>query len=392
MFWFKKKRIFLDYASATPVLPEVKKKMDKYWSKDFYNPSAIYEESLAVKREVEEARKSVARTLGVSLSGIIFTASGTESDNLAILGTFEIAREVFKKPHIIISAIEHPAVVSAAKEVLRRGGEMSVLPVDEEGRVSLEVLKKLLKKNTFLVSIGLANSEIGTIQPLSKIGRILREYRKNNESPYPCLHTDASQAPSYLDITLESPNLDLLTLDGSKIYGPKGVGILATRKGIKIHPIIFGGEQENARRSGTLNPALVVGFASALDIAVKNREKESGRLRVLQKYFIEQVNQCLPKAVINGSPDDSLPNIISVSLPDTLSEFVLLKLDKEGVMVSVGSACSNDGSVSGSEVIRAIGKEELSESTLRFSFGRFTTFSEVKRSVKIFCKVAKSLL
>ncbi|MEK7176930.1 MAG: cysteine desulfurase family protein [Patescibacteria group bacterium] len=392
MFWFPQKRIFLDYASATPVLPEVKKKMDKYWSKDFYNPRAIYKEASVIKEEVEEARKSVARALGVSFSGIIFTASGTESDNLAILGTFEIAKEIFKKPHIIISAIEHPAVALAAEEVVRRGGEMSVLGVDEEGRVSPEALKKLLKKNTFLVSVGLANSEIGTIQPLSKIGRILREYRKDNESPYPYLHTDASQAPNYLDVTLESPNIDLLTLDGSKIYGPKGVGILATRKGVKIHPIIFGGEQEGGRRSGTLNPSLIVGFTSALEAAIKDREKESERLKVLQKYFIEQIYQHVPKAVINGSLEHSLPNLISVSLPNTLSEFVLLKLDKEGVMVSVGSACSSDGLVSGSEVIKALGKHQLAESTLRFSFGRQTSLSEVKRAAKIFCKVAKSLL
>ena len=366
--------------------------MEKYWSKDFYNPSGIYKESVAIKREVEEARTRVARALGVASSGIIFTASGTESDNLAILGAYETVRHIQKKPHIIISAIEHPAVVGAAEEVVRRGGEISVLGVDEEGRVSVEALKKLLKKNTLLVSIGLANGEIGTVQSLSKIGRIIREYRKNKESPYPYLHTDASQAPNYLDISLESLQADLLTLDGSKIYGPKGVGVLAMRKGVKIHPIIFGGGQEGDRRSGTLNPALISGFACALDIALRDREKESKRLNILRKYFIEQVRNRLSKAVINGSPENSLPNIISISLPDTLSEFVLLKLDKEGLLASVGSACSTLGRESGSPVIKALGKPELVESTIRLSFGRLTTMGEVKRAIEIFCLVGESVL
>lgn len=392
MNWFKKKRIFLDYASATPVLPEVRKIMDKYWSKNFFNPSAIYQESLNVKKEVENARLRVARSLGVSSSNIIFTAGGTESDNLAILGAFEIAKKTFKKPHIIISATEHSAIFSAGEEVVRRGGEMSILKVSDEGHVSLEALKKLLKKNTFLVSVGLANNEIGTIEPISKIGRTVREYRKNNESEYPYLHSDASQAPSYLDVFLESLHLDLLTLDGAKIYGPKGVGVLVIKKNVKIHPIIFGGGQEGGLRSGTLNPALILGFAKALEVAKKDREKESKRLSILKKYFIDSVSKNLPTAVINGSVKNSLPNIINISLPETLSEFVVLKLDKSGVLASVGSACSADGKISGSQVIRAIGKPELSESSVRLSFGRYTTENEVKRAIKIFCSVAKSVV
>ena len=405
MSWFEKKslarrrgRIFLDYASATPVLPEVRRVMEKYWSRDFYNPSAIYQEGVRIKEEIEQSRAGVALSLGVAPPGIIFTASGTESDNLAVLGAFEAFRQRSAvagqaqgkkakdgKPHIIISAIEHPAVVGAAEEVVRRGGEMSVLGVDEEGRVSPEALKKLLKKNTFLVSIGLANNEIGTIQPLSKIGRLLREYRKSHSSSYPYLHTDASQAPSFLDVSLETLHLDLLTLDNSKIYGPKGVGVLAVRRGVKICPIIFGGGQEGNRRSGTLNPALVSGFALALKIALRDREKESRRLENLREYFIESVSGYLPRVVVNGSRNNHLPNIVNVSLPGVLSEFILLKLDKAGVMVSVGSACSADERVSGSPVIRALGKSELAESTLRFSFGRFTTAGEVKQAVKIFC-------
>lgn len=406
MIWFKQKRpacrqgrIFLDYASATPVLPEVRQVMEKYWSRDFYNPSAIYKEGIRVKEEIAGYRARVARSLGIASNGVIFTASGTESDNLAILGTFEKSLETFEKPHIIISAIEHPAVIAAAAEVVRRGGEMSILEVDEEGLVSVETLKRLLKKNTFLVSIGLANNEIGTIQPILKIGRLISEFRKENSSPYPYLHTDASQAPNYLNVSVESLQTDILTLDGSKIYGPKGIGILAVRRGVKIRPIIFGGGQEGDRRAGTSNPALIVGFALALEIALRDRERESERLENLRGYFIEFIKKCLPEIMINGSLDNHLPNIVSVSLPaspagrpNTLSEFILLKLDRAGIMVSVGSACSLDEKVSGSPVITALGRSDLAEATLRFSFGRLTTASDVKQATKIFCHICQSVV
>ena len=205
----------------------------------------------------------------------------------------------------------------------------------------------------------------------------MREYRKQEESPFPYFHTDASQAPSFLSVDLESLQTDLLTLDGSKIYGPKGVGVLALRKGVKLHRL----------RSGTLNPALISGFTLALEIAIRDREKESKRLESQRKYFVDAVSKRLPNAIINGSEKSHLPNILSISIPGTLSEFILLKLDKAGVMVSVGSACSNDEMESGSPVIKALGKGDLSESTLRFSFGRFSTPDEVKRAVEIFCKI-----
>ncbi|MEK7461520.1 MAG: cysteine desulfurase family protein [Patescibacteria group bacterium] len=385
-------KIYLDYTSATPVLPEVRRAMEKYWSQDFYNPSAIYKEGLRVKEEIKECRARVARALRVAPNGIIFTSGGTESDNLAILGLFEASKKKLKQPHIIISAIEHPAVVAAAQEVVRRGGKMSILEVNEEGIVSVETLKDLVKKNTFLVSVGLANGEIGTIQPISKIGRFLSQFRKEHASIYPYLHTDASQTPSYLNVCLDSLNTDLLTLDGSKIYGPKGIGILAIRKGVKIHPIILGGGQEDGRRSGTLNLALVSGFVLSLEKVQQHREKELLRLEVLRQYFIQSVCKCLPQAIINGAPKNHLPNIVSVSVPGILSEFILLKLDQFGVMVSVGSACSLDGRVSGSPVISALGKKDLAESTLRFSFGRLTTLNEIKYAIKIFCLICNYVI
>lgn len=386
------KRIFLDYASATPMLAEVRRAMEKYESKLFYNPGAIYQEALEAKNDIESSRKRIAELVGAGQKEIIFTASGTESINLAILGTFEKAIEEVKTPHIIISSIEHPAVVRVAEECVRRGGELSVCEVDENGVISIEHLKKILKKNTVLVSVALANSEIGTIQPLSKIGRLLKEERKKRNSEYPILHTDASATPSYLNVNLEQLQCDLITLDGSKIYGPKSIAVLAKRAWVKLHPIIFGGSQEKGRRAGTLSPGLIAGLKVALEIAVHDREKEGERLLSLRQTFINKIIKNLPQAIINGSSEYHLPNIVSISMPGVLSEFLALKLDREGVLVSVGTACSYDERESGSPIIKALGKDELKESTIRFSFGRQTTEKELNRAIDLFCQSVQNMV
>lgn len=382
LFKRENKRIFLDYASATPELLEVKREMEKFESNLFYNPSAIYKEALEVKREMENYRGKVAEIVGAGQKEIIFTASGTDSIKLAILGVFEEASKHIKIPHIIISAIEHQAVMKAAEEVERRGGEVTVCEVDEEGKISLEVFKKCLKKNTVLISIGLANSEIGTIQPVAKIGRLIREYRKKRNSQYPLLHTDASAATNYLPINIEQLQCDLLTIDGGKIYGPKGIGILARRRGVSIHKLY----------QGTLPTQLVAGFAKALEIAERDRERESARLEVLRQILINSIVKTLPQASINGSSEEHLPNIVSVSLPNILSEFLTLKLDQENVLVSVGTACSLDERESGSPVMRAINKDELKESTIRISSGRFTSKKDLHRAIEIFCRVAQNMV
>jgi cysteine desulfurase len=399
MNWFKNifnkeesQRIFMDYASATPVLQEVRQVMEKYFSQDFYNSSAIYEEGLKVKKEVEEYRTQVARILSAGSKEVVFTAGGTEADNLAILGVFEEAKKTIEKPHLIISAIEHSAVVRVAEECVRRGGELSIAPVNEEGIVLFEALSKLIKKNTVLVSIGYANSEIGVVQPISKFGRLVKEIRKKNGGSYPLLHSDASAAPNCLNVNLESLQCDLLSLDGSKIYGPKGVGALIMRRGVKLHPLVFGGNQEKGLRAGTLNPALIAGFTKALEIAERDRVTESLRLEILRRDFVETITRSLPHLVINGSVQNHLPNIVSVSVPGLLGEFILLKLDKEGIAVSVGTACSLDEKESGSPIIKALGKDELKESTLRFSFGRQTTKKDIFKAAKIFCLSIQNML
>lgn len=371
-----KKVIFLDYASATPVLKEVKDEMDKYWSEEFYNPSAIYEDAKRAKGVVEDYRKSIARLLSVASKDIIFTSGGTESDNLAILGAFEAAFEKLDKPHLIISSIEHPAVTEAAEEVKRRGGEVSIVPVNEEGLVNPEDIRKLLTHNTYLVSVMYANNETGVVEPIGKIARIIREYRKKNESKYPYFHTDASQAPSYLSLNLEGLNVDMATLDAGKIYGPRGIGCLVVRPSVRLRPRILGGGQERGLRSGTENTALIAGFYRALEIAAEDREEEVERLSELKKYFLEKAKESFHNLVINsGSP--SLPNIISISFPGTMAEMLLLKLERDGILVSTGSSCSSNGQENGSPVIKALGKPELAESTLRISMGRFTKKKDV---------------
>ncbi len=394
MFSFKKKRIYLDYASTTPVLPEVKSAMDKYWSEEFHNPSSIYEEGVDRKRELEEFRTSVSRILGVQSREVVFTSGGTESDNLAILGAFEEARTKFSRPHLIVSSVEHPAVSEASKEVIRRGGDVSVAGVDEEGLVQPINVLKLLRKETFLVSIMLANNEIGTIEPVTKIARLIREDRKKNNSKYPYIHTDASQAPNYLSVNAERLQVDMLTLDGSKIYGPKGCGVLVVRGEIELRPILVGGSQEGGMRAGTENLALIAGFTKALECAERDREMERARMFELREFFINGLKEYISQAIVNGPKVEVLPNIVSVSLPETspgvLAELLVLELDQEGVLVSRGSSCSNLNAEEGSIVMRAIGKHQFATSTLRFSFGRFTTKSELKTALEIFSKALSS--
>ncbi len=380
-------RIFLDYASSTPLLPEARKSMEEYFRDDFYNPSAIYLEGKKIRDELNNFRTEIARLLHVSAKDIIFTSGGSESDNLALLGVFEAFNHKLEKPHFIISDIEHSAIMEAAKEIERRGGEVTKIRVNEEGIVSVEEIKNSLKANTVLVSVMLANNEIGTIEPIAKIARIVKEYRKEKETRFPYLHTDASQGANYLSLDLESLGVDMLTLDGGKIYGPRGSGILAVRPGVEIKPIIFGGGQEKGLRGGTENMALISGFSTALLIVQSDRLEESKRLEKIKKYFLEDIKSNFNGVLINTPTDVSLPNIVSISTPNILGELIAIKLNKEGILVSTGSSCGTFKNEGGSVTIKAIGRKHLSESTLRFSFGRHTTLNDIKHALNILKKI-----
>jgi len=331
---FHNKRIFLDYASATPVLPEVRRAMEKYWSKDFYNPSAIYIEGVQVKKEVEKFRTKIARLIGVSSDSIIFTSGGTEANTWAIRG--------LKNSHIIIDAMSHPSVFEAAK-----GLNSSTYNLEEEW---------LIGQNTTLIS---------TVTTDNKIGRRVREWKKINNSQVPLLHIDASQTAQYFYVGLETLSCDLLTLDGAKFYGPKGIGALVVRRGLKL----------DLPPLGTPPVPLIVGFAKALEIAVRDRETEKKRLTSLSASFINDIQHSLPEARITHSQ----PNIINLSIPGILSELLVLALDRAGVLVSAGPACNSN-------------KPEPPDTPLRFSFGRFTTKEDVRRAVQIFCPICKSMV
>lgn len=392
MNFFRTKKIFFDYASATPMLPEAVRVMEKYYYKSFYNSGAIYSEAEEVKKDIEECRAKIARIVGAQTKEIIFTSGGTESDNLAILGVLEKAFKKIKKPKLIISSIEHPAVFSVGEEWVRRGGSLSIVGVDNKGRVDMNEFKQNLNEEVALVSIGLVNSEIGVIQPISKIGRMLKEMRRDNKSEYPLLHSDASAGAYLFNTNIESLQCDLMTLDSAKIYGPKGVGILALRHGVEIHPMLFGGGQERGRRPGTLSPALIAGMAKAMEINEKDKERELKRVSKLRSIFLDIVSKKLPNSIINGPEIEIAPNILSITVPKVLGEFLVIKMEREGVLASVGSACSYDEKISGSPVIRALGNGDYSESTIRFSFGRQTTLSSVKRGAEIFCRISQNMV
>jgi len=354
--------------------------MHRYWSRDFHNPSAIYEEGREVRVNIENSRKEMAHLLGVKKGDIVFTSGGTESNNLAILGTFEAVRDPLRRespilrPHLIISNLEHSSVIESAEEVIRRGGEVSVVEAGEDGRVSPQAVRELIKPNTFLVSISSAHHETGIIQPIREISCVLREVR-GKENRYPYLHVDASQTPNYLDVSPTRHNIDFLTLDSSKVYGPRGVGALVVRASSSLRPIILGGEQERGLRAGTENTALIAGFALALRLAYRDRKGESERLQVLKKYFISELQTTVPEMRILSQVENALPNMVAVELPaGFIGEMIILDLDRRGVMVSGGSACLNLGG-------------HPNESLIRFSLGRGTKRNELKKVVKIFSQI-----
>ena len=348
--------------------------MRRYWSHDFHNPSAIYEEGRKANQAVGQARETVAKILGVKKTDIIFTSGGTEANNLALLGAYEKASEKIKHPHLVISSLEHSSISRTAEEIVRRGGELSVVEVDEAGQVSPDAVRDALRPNTFLVSVTLAHHETGALEPLARIGRVLKEREKSHEQSI-LLHTDASQAPNYIDITPARYHVDLLSLDGSKIYGPRGIGVLVARRSQLLRPMIQGGKQEHGLRAGTENTALIVGFARALAQVTQDRESEYRRVLDLKKYFIEELKTHLPHIEIISTIENALPNMIAIRLSQgILSEMVVLDLDNRGVAVSAGSACLN--LESGAD-----------ESLIRISLGRETRKSDVRRAVKILAQV-----
>jgi len=406
----KNERIFLDYASITPVDSEVGKKTRAVQNEFWANPSSLHLEGENAKNILEEARTKVARVLHCRTNEIFFTSGGTESLNLAIRGIIQRYPLTFV-PHIIVSTIEHPAVLEPIKFLLKNKEiEASFISPDKKGIINPEFIRKEMKKNTVLVVIQHANNEIGTIQPIREISKILkapsqplpdREGRRG-EANFPYLLVDCCQSALYEDVSLEKLGADILVLDGIKLYGPRGAGILAVKRYVNISPIVFGGGQEEGLRSGTENVAAVAGLAKALEISVKMREKESTRLIKLRDYTIQKILREIPNSSLNGDLENRLPNNINIcfsSQGDTLgkvpkvspwdSEFLVIKLDTLGFAVSAASACHVLSQESGSHINKSLGKPECSDSSLRITLGRSTTKTDLDKFVSALKKIIK---
>ncbi len=367
----------MDYASITPADRRVLRAMEKYSSADFANPSALYKEGLLAKDILNESREKISGILNCRKDEVVFTKSGTEANNLALLGVFEHYRTKNFTPHFVTTVIEHSSILEVCKEIERRGGEVTYIPVSEDGIVNLKDIISAVKDNTVLVSIMYANNEIGTVQPIKEISRAIRNWRhkKNTELPY--FHTDSCQAVSYLTIDVLKLGVDLMTLDGIKMYGPRGTGLLYIKSNVKINPVIFGGGQEKGLRSGTENIPSIAGFALALEITEGMKEKESRRLALLRDYAIEQISKNFPKAILNGSKDSRLPNNVNFCFPELDAEFAVISLDVLGISASYSSSCRTLKENSFSYVVESLGKKNCSESSLRFTLGRESKKSDI---------------
>ena len=367
--------IYLDHAAATPVDPRVLKAMGPYFADNFYNPSATYLAALEVRKGLEAARSTVGHWLGVRASEIIFTAGGTEANNLAIHGVMRR----FPRGNIVISALEHESVLVPAREY-----DCREVAVQADGRLDLDDLRDKIDDQTVLVSIMYANNEVGTVQPIREVAKILAEKRAQRgvKAQPLLLHTDACQAANYLDLHVARLGVDLMTINGGKIYGPKQSGVLYVKAGTVLDPLIQGGGQERGLRSGTENVAGAVGLATALELVQHDRHSEVERLKALQQQFIKLVAEQLPAAVINGSQKYRLPNNIHLTLPGEDNERLLIQLDEAGILAAAGSACSASDEEP-SHVLRALGLSDRdAQASLRFTMGRGTTMTDIKRTVQ----------
>lgn len=371
-------KIYLDYAAATPMAPEVVEAIKPYLTDTFYNPSATYLSAKAVHKDVEAAREQVAHWFGARPSEVIFTAGGTEANNLAIHGVMQ----AFPGKQIIVSVIEHESVLAPAGEY-----DCQIAPVKPDGVVDLEALKKLITDDTVFLSIMYANNEIGTIEPIREVSQIVQNERKRrakagNELPL-YLHTDACQAAQYLDLHASRLGVDMITINAGKIYGPKQVGALYMKTGVQFKPQILGGGQERSARSGTENVAGTIGFAKALELVQARRHEEVKRVGDLRDQFIQLLEAKIPNVVVNGSRKHRLPNNVHITIPGTDNERLIMALDEQGVMCAAGSACSASKEEA-SHVLAALGKTEAEAySSLRLTLGKQTTKEAIARTVDI---------
>ncbi len=393
-----KKIIYLDNASATEIDKEVLKTISKSLKEDFYNPSSISEGGISVNEKIKNSRNKIAQMFSSLADEIFFTSGATESNNLAILGTLNNFQNIFTKPHIISTKVEHASVLEVLLTLEKENKiELSLLEVDEKGSLDIRELKKNLKDNTILVSIMYANNEIGTIFDIKEIAKTIRHFRKNKKqnNNFPYLHTDATQATNYLNMNVISLGIDLLSLNAGKIYGPKGIGILYKKRNIEIGAVFKGGDQEEGLRPGTLNAPLILGFEKALEITNKIKEKEVIRLTKLRNQFYLKLKKVFQKHDIeirlNGSLEERLPNNLNISISKIPSDLFLVELSMRGIYLSEKSACKT-GEKKSSHVLNALYKEQNSQNeSLRFSLGRATKKEDLDFVIKSIDEILKKL-
>jgi cysteine desulfurase len=371
------KSIYLDYAAATPMDPRVLAAMQPYFMANFYNPSATYLAARHVADDLKSARATVASVLGARPSEIIFTAGGTEANNLAIHGVMA----QYPGANMVVSAIEHDSVLAPGSRYDARQA-----PVANSGIIDTAALSRLIDDQTVLVSVMYANNEIGTVQPVREIAQMLdgiRKQRRQSGNMTPLLfHTDAAQAANYLDLHAARLGVDLLTLNGGKVYGPKQSGVLYVKAGLSLQPLVDGGGQEQGLRSGTENVPAAIGFATALELAQAMRHDEVNRLQRLQKQLIDEVTQAVPTVRLNGSKSKRLPNNVHLTFPGVDNERLLIQLDELGILAAAGSACSASNEEP-SHVLHALGlSDAAAQNSVRFTLGRATTDHDITTVVQ----------
>lgn len=402
------KRIYLDYAATFPTKKTVLQAMQPYFLDKFGNPSSLHSFGQEARAGVDWAREQVAKFLNCKPTEIIFTSGGTESDNLAIRGVIEGQRAKSKEqklPHIITSAIEHHAVLHTCQDLEKKGlAEVTYLPVDKFGRVSVSDVRKAIKENTVLVSIMYANNEIGTVEQIREIGKMIEKIRNpksaivpiRNKSQIPNLksqilfHTDAVQAIGYLNCDVKYLHVDMLSLSAHKFGGPKGVGALYVKEGINLVPEITGGGQEYKKRAGTENVPAIVGLSAAI-ATINNQQSTINKIQKLRDKLIDGILREIPDVILTGHPKERLPNIASFCFKYIEGESIMLNLDLKGVAVSTGSACTS-GSLQPSHVLMACGfNHETAQGSIRFSLGEDTTEEEIDYVLKILPPIVKRL-
>ena len=374
--------IYFDNAATTKVKDEVLREMVPYFCEQYGNPSSLYTIGRNARRAIEEAREKVANLIGADKNEIYFTAGGSESDNTALKGI--AYRSKTKGNHIITTKIEHPAILETCIELEKQGFEVTYLKVDEEGFINLEDLKNSIRQETILISIMFANNEIGTIQPIEEIAKIAKERNI-------IFHTDAVQAVGNVHIDVKRMGIDMLSMSGHKIYGPKGIGALYVRKGIEFDKFIKGGHQEKNKRAGTENTAGIVGLGKACEIANNHINEYIERVKSLRDYYVEQVGEKISDVRVNGTITQRLPGNSNISFKDIDSSALLLELDKRGICVSSGSA-SSSGNTEPSHVITAIKvPPEYAKGALRVTLGDFNTKAQVDYLIENLVECVKKL-